>query len=52
MSSHSLVLLFGYDLSPQAEQGAGLCLLQERFQQRYLPCHFIRMDQANSDPML
>ena len=30
-------LLFGQDLKPQAEQGAGLCLLQERLRQRYIP---------------
>ena len=37
MSSQSPALLFEQDLSPQAEQGAGLYLLQERLKQRYIP---------------
>ena len=45
-------VLLGQDLRSQAEQGVGLCLLQERFRQRYLACHYLLMDQTNCDPML
>ena len=37
---------------PQAEQGVGLCLLQERLWQGYLTCHYLLMDQADCDPIL
>ena len=47
MSSQSPALLFGQDLRPQEEQGAILCLLQERFRQGHLPCHYLLMDQAD-----
>ena len=52
MSCQSTVLLFGQDLRPQAEQGVGLCLLQERLRQRHLPCLYLLMDEADCDPML
>ena len=52
MSGQSPALLFGQDLRPRAEQGVGLCLVQERFQQRYLTCHYLLMDQADGDPIL
>ena len=52
LSSQSLALLFGQDFRPQAAQGASLCLLQEGFRQRHLPCHYLLMDQADCDPML
>ena len=45
------ITLFGQDLRSQAEQGIGLCLLQERFRQGHLTCHHL-LDQTNCDPML
>ena len=51
MSGQSTALLFGQDLRPQAEQGVGLCLLQERLRQRYLACHYLLIDQADCDAM-
>ena len=50
--SQSPPLLFGQELRPQEEQRANLCFLQERLLQRYLPCHYLLMGQADCDPML
>ena len=39
-------------MKSQADSGVGLCLLQERFRQRHLTCHYLLLDQTDRDPML
>ena len=37
---------------PQVEETICFCLLKERFQQKYIPYHYLITNQAEGDPML